>query len=375
MPDAGVGQTEDAVVKALAVRREKTPGQARYPERPGYGIVGDPVTLYANYLPLMVPHKALFRYHVDIAGDATGRKPTGKKARQIVRLLLEEHFQQYQNSLATDYRSTLISRIALPNIEHYDVRYRDEHDDEYPEEPKVYSVTCQYTGQITPGDLVDYLTSTNASAILESKAEILQALNIILGHHAKSDDQVVSISANKHFPLHQDSIERCDLGAGLEVLRGFFVSVRAATTRVLLNVQVKYLACYQEGPLDIVIREYQRSNSRNLYRLEVFVKRLRVRLTHLVRRNSRGQARPRVKTIAGLATRADGASSPNPPVVKSHGAGPRDVQFFLAAPGQPVQQTSGKKGKKPQAGPPQAGRYISVEEYFKQGSFPMPPEL
>ncbi|KAJ5114477.1 hypothetical protein NUU61_000236 [Penicillium alfredii] len=372
-PDARVEKTENAVAKTLAVERQKTPSQARYPQRPGYGEAGKPVTLYANYLPLEVSSKSLFRYHVDIAADAGGRQPVGKKARQIVRLLLEEHFLQQKAGIATDYRSTIISCTELPQTEQYDVRYKDDIEGDYPENPKVYQVTCQYTGQLDPADLVNYLTSTKAGAMLESKAEIVHILNLLMGHYPKTDSSVVSVGANKHYGLHPGSIDRGSLGAGLEVLRGFFISARAATARVLLNIQVKYLACYQEGPLAMVIGEFQRENTRNIYRLEAFLKRLRVRITHITRKTSSGKPRPRVKAIASLATRADGASSPNPPKITRHGAGPRDVQFFKAAPeSQPAQGTEskgkkGKKGKKapPKAGPPQAGRYISVEEFFK----------
>lgn len=82
-----------------------------------------------------------------------------------------------------------------------------------------------------------------------------------------------------------------------------------------------------------------------------------------------------MKTIAGLASRADGSSLPQPPKVTSHGAGPRDVQFFLSQPGQQGQgqgqgEASGKKGKKPaKAGPAPAGKYISVADFFRQGKF------
>ena len=121
--------------------------------------------------------------------------------------------------------------------------------------------------------------------MLESKSEIVAALNMIMGHHPKTDDQVVSVGANRHYSLRQDTMESFNLGGGLSVLRGFFVSVRAATARVLLNVQVKYLACYNEGPLVNVIQGY---GNRNTYRLEKFLKSLRVRITHITRKNSRG---------------------------------------------------------------------------------------
>ncbi|OQE43755.1 hypothetical protein PENNAL_c0684G07498, partial [Penicillium nalgiovense] len=52
-PDATVVKTEDAVAKALVASRQKIAKNAAqaYPDRPGYGTLGRPVTLYANYLP------------------------------------------------------------------------------------------------------------------------------------------------------------------------------------------------------------------------------------------------------------------------------------------------------------------------------------
>lgn len=375
-PSTEVTKIENATAKVLAAKNLKTSGQPRYPERPGYGTQGQPVKLYANYFELKSLGKELFRYHVDVGGDSAGHKPTGKKARQVVRLLLDEHFFQYHNSITTDYRSTLVSRIELPIMGTFDVRYRDEHEDEYPENPKVYKVTCQFTGKLNPSDLLNYLTSSNASAMFESKAEVIQAMNIVLGHQPKSDRSIVSIGANRHYALHPDLTEKCSLGAGLEVLRGFFVSARAATARILVNVQVKYVACYQEGPLANVIMEYQRGNSSNIYKLEAFLKELRIRANHIVKKNKKGQDVPRMKAIAGLATRADGSSLPQPPKVSHHGAGPRDVQFFLDKPGQQSSshgqsgQLPSKKGKKqPKAGPAQAGKYITVADFFRQGKY------
>ncbi|KAJ5193301.1 hypothetical protein N7449_009443 [Penicillium cf. viridicatum] len=369
-PNTTVTKTENDLAKALTVSGQKTPRQAKYPERPGYGTAGRPVTLYANYLPLTLPNKQLFRYHISIAADSAGRSaPVGKKARHIVRLLLEEHFPQQKNSIASDFRSTLVSCVKLTEGK-FDVRYKEHIDDDYIDPPRVHQVTCQYTGEVNPADLVNYLTSTNAGAMLESKSEIVAALNMIMGHNPKTDDQVVSVGANRHYSLRQDTMESFNLGGGLSVLRGFFVSVRAATARVLLNVQVKYLACYNDGPLANVIQGY---NGRNTYRLEKFLKSLRVRITHITRKNSRGQPRPRIRPIYGLASRGDGGSSPNPPKINSHGAGPQDVQFFLAESSpQPVAvpsapESKAKKGKKaPRAGPAEAGRYITVADFFKK---------
>jgi hypothetical protein len=248
------------------------------------------------------------------------------------------------------------------------VRYKENLLDDYPEAPRVHKVTVQHTGEVNPADLLNYLTSTNAGAILNSKSEILTALNIILGHHPKTDDSVVSVGANRHYSHREGIKESYNLGGGLSVLRGFFVSVRAATARVLLNVQVKYLACYDEGPLASMIQSY---GGRNTYLLEKFLKSVRVRITHIARKNSRGESRPRIKPIYGLANRGDGGISPNAPKVARHGAGPAEVEFFLAEagpkPGPPSAAPKPKGKKAPKAGPAEPGRWITVETFFKKG--------
>ncbi|KAJ6134543.1 hypothetical protein N7523_000865 [Penicillium sp. IBT 18751x] len=386
VPDATVQKLEDSLADKLVVARQKTPSGPKYPTRPGYGTIGKPVTLYANYFALTSVGKLLFRYHVEIKNGPgkADKAPVGRKARQVVRLLLEEYFASNKKKIATDYRSTLIACVELLKEEKtFDVRYKDEGQDDYPESPRVYKITCQPTGRISPSALMDYLTSSNTDDLLDSKPEIVAALNIIMGHHPKTHEGIVSVGANKHFSLEQGGIEKADLGNGLEVLRGFFISVRAATARVLLNVQVKYMACFKEGPLSMVIADWQpEARFRNPYRLEVFLKRMRVKTTHIERKSKSGKPRPApLKTISGLAAKYDGKDLANPPKVKHHGAGPRDVLFFLSNPdtpgGGPLPGPSGaepayiqgksKKGKKapPKVGPAQAGKYISVEQFFR----------
>ncbi|KAJ5761726.1 uncharacterized protein N7511_005108 [Penicillium nucicola] len=369
IPSTVVTKTENDLVRALAVSHQTVPRQAKYPERPGYGTAGRLVTLYANYIPLSLPKQQLLRYHISIAADSGGHlAPVGKKARQLICLLLEEHFPQERKYIASDFRSTLVSCVRLMEGI-FNVRYKEDLEDDYPRVPRVHSVTVQYTGEVDPADLVNYLTSTNASAMLKNKQEIIAAINVIIGHHPKTNDRIMSVGANKHFSLGQDTIESFELGGGLSVLRGFFISVRAATARVLLNVQVKYIACYKEGPLVKVIQGY---GSRNTYHLEKFLKGLRVRITHIARKNSRGQRRPRIKRISGLASCGDGASSDHPPKVTRHGAGPNDVEFFieesrprlLSLPAtSEVKTTRGKKARR--IGPSQAGHYTTVAAFFK----------
>lgn len=124
--------------------------------------------------------------------------------------------------------------------------------------------------------------------------------------------------------------------------------------------------------------------------LEKFLKRVRVRTTHLkVKTNKKGDEVPRLKTIYSLANpKSDGRKLAHPPIVAMYAAGPKDVQFWLeaqpapsiasqgsssvpgAAPATPSKKGKGKGGKKPTpAGPQPAGagqgRYISVHDFFK----------
>jgi hypothetical protein len=63
------------------------------------------------------------------------QEPKGRKLKQIFRLLLNSCFAQSLDSIASDYKSTLISKADLLQKESqrlYDVQYEDEYEDEYP---------------------------------------------------------------------------------------------------------------------------------------------------------------------------------------------------------------------------------------------------
>lgn len=361
-----IQQKEDAIQQALAANSPQSEVRGRLPTRPGYGTRGSKVLLYANYFQLSVESTDdLFRYNVEVS-----QEPKGGKLKQIFRLLLVSHFAQNLNSIASDYKSILISRVDLLLKQHehvYDVHYREEYEDHPQQNARVFRVKVTFTGKVSISACLDYLSSTNTSAMFHNKPEVLQALNIMMGYYPKTSEKTISLGSNKHFNIDPSSVERFDLGAGLEVLRGFFVSVRAATSRFLINCQVKYAACYQEGKLSTVMAAYRREGPPSVYRLEAFLKRLRVRVTHIRRVNSQGQDIPRFKTITGLASPADGKSLAHPPIVPKRGAGPTEVQFWLEGVGPKTIGKAKSKGKKPaKSGPEESGRYTTVEDFFRE---------
>lgn len=139
------------------------------------------------------------------------------------------------------------------------------------------------------------------------------------------------------------------LGAGLQAIRGFFVSVRAATARILVNVQVKHASFYDEGPLERVTVAYLGENGQSKVKLGNFLKKLSINVTHVVRKNKSGRQPRRIKIIVGLATIGRGLQ--HPPIVPDFGSGSKEVKFFLddleggsAEKAQGPAGTSGKKG-------------------------------
>lgn len=374
-------------MSALSLDGSKT----MMPSRPGYGSEGAPITLYANYVQLVPkPDMTLYSY------DTSDIQPevAGKKAAQVMRLMINEaaELADYRSDMVTDFRSTLISRKKI-NMEGNEmtilVTYRNEGEDDAKEEAAQYKVTVKYTKTLCAGDLLSYLTSTNPSVLYDNKFDMIRALNIFLKHYAKSTNNLAAIGASKTFSMSGNA-EGLIIGRGLIALRGYFTSVRAATNRVLVNVNVSHGAFYQEGQLTRLMEDFKMHyDDRGMRALEKFLKRVRVRTTHLKeKKNRKGEVVNRVKPIIALAKKSDGRQLAHPPKVAQFGSGPKDVQFWLddkstsAAPSSsvpgadPSQAAPKKKGKgkggkgKPEAVGPQpagagVGRYVSVHDHFK----------
>lgn len=334
------------------------------------------------------PNLVLYRYHIHVTPEARG-----KKGEQIIRLLLEmPGLVEIRNDLVTDFRSNLISRQKLAQEKsEFLVTYRAEKEDEPSATAQIYTIQIGPTGSLTVAQLTEFLTSTNLQSGCTEKLPIIQALNIVVRHYAKSNSNLAAIGASKTFSLSPNS-HTYSLGAGLNAVRGFFSSVRAATSRILVNVNVSHGAFYQGGRLRELILSYYQAHGTKAALLERFLHKIRVKVIHLPeRKNQAGDVIPRIKTIAGLARIHDGRDREHPPEVKSHGAGPEDVRFFLeekatAPPSQKAGKTEGSKKGPPgknqkgaagsskkgtSGGRPSdlggtAGRMISVYDFFLQ---------
>ncbi|KAM7189611.1 Ribonuclease H-like domain containing protein [Rhypophila sp. PSN 637] len=308
-PNAAVGRVEDAL-GASKPGLERLDLKALTPLRPGFGARGATVTLWANY------------------------------------------------DMVSDFRSTCISRQRLPEEDIMTpITYRAEGEDEPRHGATSYKIRILYTNTLNVGELTEYLTSTDLAASYGNKQPLIQVFNIFLNHYAKSADSTGTIGSARTFSLRSDT-PNWGLGGGLTAIKGFFESVRVATCRILVNINVTNAAFYNYGPLDQLMGG-----------LASFLKRVRDRTIRLSEKKNRaGGAIYRVKTIAGLATPNDRHSLAHPP----------RMRFWLdssppAQPG-PTAEAGGsqvkKKGKKrgglsTRIPSSSSGRgYISVYDFF-----------
>ena len=295
----------------------------------------------------------------------------GKKVKRIVQLLLEEHFFTSGLDIASDYKSNIVTRRKLKVEDEYLVAYRADDESEAAPNATKYRVQVQLTGSLSIVELIDHLTSSQAGSILGSKEEIIQALNIVMGHHPKALGTIASLARNRHFSMNPSAQDAASLGGGLQVIRGFFMSVRAATSRLLINVQAKHLAFFEDGPLDKIMHAYMSQNGPNKINLLRFVKKLSIEVTHIARKNKQGHRIPRIKTVQGFATKDDGRNLSNSPIVTQFGAGAKEVKFFLntsSGDSSSVPSSGKKSGKTLKAGPGPAsqGSYVTVYDFFRQ---------
>lgn len=372
---AAVAKTEDTVQsqsKQLTTQLTKLTLAPSFPFRPGHATVGKQVTLWANYVEMAAASDlTLHRYDVSVSPSVVGRK-----LKQVIRQLLEgPELAAFRQDVVTDFKSTLLSRRKLGEKEiRVRVLYRNEqHDEPRPDAP-TYTVRLLLTNVLSVGDLVNHLKSTTPSAGYVDKQPTIQALNILLNHHSRISDDLVAVGSNRTFSLGKDTATY-DLGAGLTAIRGFFASVRAATARILVNVNVSHGVFYKAGPLDVLMKEYKSSN-RSSGSLNSFVIKLRVSMRHIPgKKNKKCEVVVRIKTVLGLATPNDGHGQEHPPKVASFGAGAKNVQFWIEPRGEESPGGSGKKkkgkGAQPQGGKsPAGGGYITVFDYFQKSESP-----
>jgi hypothetical protein len=346
---------------------------SQFPQRPGHGTQGKRIAVYANYFKLVTkPGLNLWRYNIEVKPEVKGRK-----LRRIFELLFE---RPEFAGVATDYKTMVISnaRLNIPDDARISIQYRGEGEDEPISNSPPHEVRVVTPAAVPVAELIKNLSSTNPGPTFPNKEEHLQTLNAVLAFYPVGHRQV-SNRKEQHYlvdgsPQNAHNIRK--MQGGLDALRGFFQSVRAATGGLLLNVNVTHGVFLHP---DALARLYISLGSEKKETLSKKLRLIRVRLTHIPPKKSKttGEEFPRIKTILALATMKDGRytenkDDPHPPKVSVNGAGPKGVQFWLGSEGDDGEGSGKGKGKdKPKAKGPKmpTNQYITVFDYFKISAF------
>ena len=258
--------------------------------------------LRTNYLSVTLDlEKEFFRYDVTIE-PASKKAPVLKnirKRRQVYNILFvgERDFQVLGAGVATDYAETLITcgRLYEQSLPHkrYEVVYRNElegpRDDAEgtQSDERKYWVTVTYSGTVPIPELIRYIGSRpDDPSNFDARLEAIQAMNIIVAGGPNKNDTVFQAGQNKFFQYPRGDPENPTqlndnfyLGNGLIAVRGYYSSIRALTSRVLLNLNAQCSAFYPEITLLGLMYRFAGGPpipDQKLSELEAFIRRLRV---------------------------------------------------------------------------------------------------
>ena len=133
--------------KSLSVKPDR-------PLRPGYGTVGTPITLRANFFAVKVPQGPIYDYTVEISPSTDFNK---LKARIFQLLELSPVAQAYLPYIAHDRSQRLVSARRLPQPMNIPIKYYDDHQDSPSSNAKVYTVSITFQRELDPRQLTRYV--------------------------------------------------------------------------------------------------------------------------------------------------------------------------------------------------------------------------
>ena len=424
---------------------DKDDWRTNLPRRPGYGSTGEPIKLWTNYFHMNITKGNFYRYDIKVtempsekdgsksivgsesstAATARGSTqsssqnlgnqsntaemdgPSGTRLARIIELLLAHaDFARFKNQVVSDFSATLLSVKKLPhNPMVTTVRYQMEGESHVSNNAKLYKVMVKEPELFDLSYLQKYLNSLSTHGALENRDWLIQALNIFLRHHARTSTDVTTLG-RKVFPMDGGGGE-LDFLHCLSALRGFYSSVRLATSRILVNVNISHSTFYKVGPSswrlttfmsvfeDQVTKTDKAQNTietvknanYSLTNLEVFLQGLLVQYCVVEKEDQKKNPKNvlKVRRIHGLAHQDDGRHPGNllkyPPKVPSFGAGPMEVEFYDSPEMMNKTQaeidraTSQKRGEGGRGTVKAGGRtptneYIPIAKFIKAGESP-----
>lgn len=251
--------------KSLTVSPER-------PVRPGYGTLGTPITLRANFFPFTKLPKAIYDYVVEISPKTDINR---LKIRIFELLERSPMCAPHLPYIAHDHSQRLVSARQLPQPLDISIPFYDDHEDGPRPGAKVYIVSIKFERKLDMSSLTQHLDG-NANARSYDTLPSLSALNLIIQQHAIRTG--VRVGKNRYFfPL---SAQKISLGPRVEAWQGFFASVRPTYKQLMVNVNVCMTAFVEPCNLADALRDFHR-HSGAMPTLPNSMKKIKIRTQHL----------------------------------------------------------------------------------------------
>ncbi|KAG2129585.1 ribonuclease H-like domain-containing protein [Suillus clintonianus] len=235
--------------QALDKRRREVGIRYERPIRPGFGTLGDPVTLTANFFALKITNSLVNTYHVKVE-PARNAKDVQRRLLRLLEETDDQPWQSVKSFVAFDGRETLVSAKELPQPMQISVSFFEEGETPSPNSPE-YTVSFQLLRKWEMSELNKYL---HCDADVDI-SPLISAYNIVIQQHASSTATRVGNSRYFGFPDYKANELSPGL-TGLQALRGFFLSVRPVFGELMVNVGVCMTPFYKPiGRLDLAYNE------------------------------------------------------------------------------------------------------------------------
>ncbi|CAK7226185.1 hypothetical protein SBRCBS47491_006145 [Sporothrix bragantina] len=378
-PDESIQQLENQLMAKAAPKGQRQPvkgakaaqqtDNSRFPRRPAYGREGKAIEVWANYFELNIAEMPAlylytFRVHKGRPPADDGESTLASQASTdlkgpFLRKLLKYVMQNILNipGLAprTELQSKLITLQKIPQekIELLkDTQYEGGH----------FEVELDGPHKLDLDGLRRWLNTMHDERDSQDRSfpkfqDLMDAIGIIMGHGPRmggsnlhgDNPRTVAVGSNRFFPVDETrEAELFPRYRPLEILRGYFQSVRPATGRLLLNVNVTHS----------VFRSSRERHFSDIFRdchfrdLEQALKGARVRITY-------PDCSSKEFSVSGFVMKPGGGANVGEARFKKIS----EISFSLDRPGPGEKMRGGKTGAaKPAAG----GKQITVQGYLQE---------
>ncbi|KAJ6083898.1 hypothetical protein N7486_010698 [Penicillium sp. IBT 16267x] len=345
-PPAATAEFEDQCLKD----GPRSSGFEKPARRPAYGSLGKLITVRANFFEISLdPKREFYSYSVAISPE-----PQPKRLKKDVfdQLLKHERIAAVYGS--SDMAQELITSGPLESLSSIKIDIPGGNK----KEPKSYTVKITKAEEkdgvvhrFSQGCLSNSLKTTKQEYPVEQEAIATRAINIMMTRIPYRDSGVVITGKGRQKFFWIDNRKQfAYLGGGLEVLRGFFTSVRLGADRLLLNVNVNHGTFFRPGPMIDLTTGFMQEYGEDRQLFNRYIRGLRVEVSHLPPdKDENGVEKRRQKSIWGVASPNDGKKGDKcNPRVKNLGSSPANVEFWET-------DHDGNGGK-----------FTSVKDYFKK---------